>query len=67
MDVDSAGVYDTTWMLQNYETCLNTIGNTEQWCAAQDSCLAQNSFNSTFCTDSEILSYENPAWVSGNC
>ena len=53
-------------MLRTYTTCINTAGNTEQYCAAYDECLYDNGNNVTKCSG-DISQYYNPNWVSGNC
>ena len=64
---DTEGQNDTTSMLTDYTTCLNTPGQTEQFCAARDKSLEENNYLSASCPDSVIPDYENEAWVSGNC
>jgi hypothetical protein len=53
-------------MLQTYTTCVNTPGNSDQYCAAYDECLYENGNNVTICSG-DISQYYNPNWVSGNC
>jgi hypothetical protein len=64
---ESAGVYDTTMLLQDYEACLNNPNHSEQYCAAYDTCLEENYYNTAMCPEDVIASYENPNWVSGGC
>ena len=72
-DVASQGYKGSQWMLKNYESCLNTPGMSEQWCAAQDKCaetLYENGKyvkGSSCTTTEEIDPYMNTSWVSGNC
>jgi hypothetical protein len=45
---------------------MNTVGNSEQYCAAYDQCLESNNNNYTLC-NTKYTEYMNPNWVSGNC
>ena len=54
-------------LLQDYEACLNNPANSEKYCAAYDTCLEENNYNTAMCPPSVVPSYENPNWVSGNC
>jgi hypothetical protein len=45
---------------------MNTVGNSEQYCAAYDQCLESNKNNYTLC-NTKYTEYMNPNWVSGNC
>ena len=59
--------YEMQNMLNTYSTCINTSGNSEQYCAAVDICLEKNNNNATLCTGSYLDQYYNPTWVAGNC
>lgn len=37
-------------MLSTYSTCINTVGNTEAYCAAYDKCLEKNNNSTTICS-----------------
>ena len=55
------------YLVQQYTTCINTAGNTEQYCAAKDKCLRDNNNVASFCNDDDLGPYYNGAWVSGSC
>jgi len=53
-------------MVSEYIGCMNTPGNSEQFCAAYDQCLETEENNYTYCND-HWGDFMNPNWVSGNC
>ena len=53
-------------MLNQYTTCMNTAGNSEQYCAAYNECLVKTGNDYTYC-NTHYDNYMNPNWVAGNC
>jgi hypothetical protein len=55
--------------MTSFTTCLNANPTSEGeiFCAAQDKCLEANDWNTSYCTEEVVKTYEHPNWVAGNC